>query len=50
MERRTADGWEYLHATIAVTDPPRDLRAGMIAVVRITITDGRARAVPLAAG
>jgi membrane fusion protein, copper/silver efflux system len=37
VERRSADGWEYLRTKIAVTDPPRDLRAGMIAVVRITI-------------
>jgi membrane fusion protein, copper/silver efflux system len=37
VERRSSDGWEYFRATIAVTDPPRDLRAGMIAVVRITI-------------
>ena len=37
VERRSSDGWEYLRTTIAVTDPPRDLRAGMIAVVRITI-------------
>ena len=50
MERRSADGWEYLRTTIAMTDPPRDLVAGMIAVVRVKITDGRARAFPLAAG
>ncbi len=37
VERRSTDGWEYLRTTIAVTDPPRDLRAGMIAVVRVTI-------------
>jgi Cu(I)/Ag(I) efflux system membrane fusion protein len=37
VDRRDADGWEYLRASIAITDPPRDLRAGMIAVVRVTI-------------
>ena len=37
VEHRTSDGWEYIRATVAVTDPPGDLRAGMIAVVRIMI-------------
>jgi hypothetical protein len=31
----TAGGWEYLRVTIGVDDPPRELRGGMIAVVRI---------------
>jgi membrane fusion protein, copper/silver efflux system len=33
----TADGWDYLSATITITDPPRDLVAGMIADVRIKV-------------
>jgi hypothetical protein len=36
VERRSSDGSEYIRTTVAVTDPPRELRAGMIAVVRIT--------------
>ena len=35
VERRSSDGAEYQRTSIAVTDPLRDLRAGMIAVVRI---------------
>ena len=30
-----AGGWEYLRATIAIDDPPRELCAGMVAVARI---------------
>jgi len=37
VERRAADGCEYLRVSIVISDPPRDLRAGMIAIVRITI-------------
>ena len=37
VERRSTDGWEYFRATIAVIEPPRDLLAGMVAVVRIKI-------------
>ena len=37
VERRSTDGSEYLRVTIAITDPPRDLRAGMIAVVRVKV-------------
>jgi membrane fusion protein, copper/silver efflux system len=36
VERRSVGGWESLHARITVTDGSRDLRSGMIAVVRIT--------------
>jgi len=35
VARAMAGGWEYLRATIAINDPPRELCAGMIAVVRI---------------
>jgi membrane fusion protein, copper/silver efflux system len=35
VETRSIDGWEYLRATITVVEPPRDVRAGMIAVVRV---------------
>ncbi|HKI18432.1 MAG TPA: heavy metal-binding domain-containing protein [Isosphaeraceae bacterium] len=35
VARAMADGWEYLRATIAIDDPPRELCAGMIAVARI---------------
>jgi membrane fusion protein, copper/silver efflux system len=35
VERRSTDGSEYLHTTIVVSDPPRDLRPGMCAVVQV---------------
>lgn len=35
VDRGTTDGWEYLRTRIIVTDPPPELRAGMIAVVRV---------------
>jgi hypothetical protein len=34
LERRADDGWEYARATIAIDQPPRELRGGMVAVVR----------------
>jgi hypothetical protein len=37
LERDTAGGWEYLRATIAIDKPPAELRAGMVAVVRLKI-------------
>jgi membrane fusion protein, copper/silver efflux system len=37
VERRSKGGWEVLRTTVAVTDAPSDLRAGMIADVRIKI-------------
>jgi hypothetical protein len=36
VERQSSDGWEYLRATVTLVDPPADLRAGMIVVVRMT--------------
>ncbi len=30
---RTEGGWEYLRTTVAIDDPPREIKAGMIAVV-----------------
>jgi hypothetical protein len=33
--KHTVDGWEFVSATIAINNPPRDLVSGMIAVVRI---------------
>jgi hypothetical protein len=37
VERRSSGGWEYLQTTVKITDPPPDLRAGMITVVRVAI-------------
>jgi hypothetical protein len=37
VDRAQIDGWEYLRASIAIIDPPRDLRAGMTAVARLEI-------------
>jgi hypothetical protein len=34
-QRRLADGWEYIRASIAITNASRDLRPGMIAVLRV---------------
>jgi membrane fusion protein, copper/silver efflux system len=35
--KHSADGWEFMRATISITDPPRDLVTGMIAVVRVQV-------------
>jgi membrane fusion protein, copper/silver efflux system len=37
VERRSTDGSEYLYATIVMSNPPRDLRPGMFAVVHVTV-------------
>jgi hypothetical protein len=37
VERHESDGWEFLRASIAIADPPPELRSGMIAVVRVGI-------------
>jgi membrane fusion protein, copper/silver efflux system len=37
VDRGADSGWEHLRATIAIDDPPPDLRDGMIVVVRIKV-------------
>jgi membrane fusion protein, copper/silver efflux system len=37
VARGVNEGWEYLRTTIELNDPPQDLRAGMIAEVKITV-------------
>jgi membrane fusion protein, copper/silver efflux system len=37
LGKHNADGWEFLSATIAISNPPRDLVAGLIAVVRVKV-------------
>jgi len=37
MTKHISYGWEFVSATIAITDPPRDLVTGMIAVVRVQV-------------
>ena len=35
VARETTDGWEHLRATVAIDDPPSELRPGMVAIARI---------------